>query len=59
MQVGDLVKTIDGWIGMGQLTGMIIEVEPATNHALVLLTKNFANQKSYWFPIRKLEAVCK
>ena len=59
MQVGDLVKTIDGWCSQ-QFTGMVIEVEAETSHALVLLTNPYKDDSNrHWFPIQKLEALCK
>lgn len=58
MQVGDLVKTVEGWCSQ-QFIGMVIEIEPTTNRALVHMLNHFSNEKTYWYPIQMLEALCK
>ena len=58
MQVGDLVKTIEGWSAI-EYTGIVFEIEACSSHVNVLLTKQTTlGEKTHWFPIQKVEVVC-
>ena len=57
MQVGDLVKTIEGWSAIGYC-GVVIGMEASSSHAHVLLTKaTTLGEKTHWFPVQKLEVI--
>ena len=58
MKVGDLVKTVKGGCSQ-QFIGMVIKMEASESHALVHMLNHFSNEKTYWYPIQKLEVLCK
>lgn len=57
MQVGNLVRTVDGW-GAIEYVGVVIGIDISFSHVNVLLQKKTTlGQKTHWFPIDKLEVL--
>ena len=57
MQVGDLVKTIEGW-SYKTWTGVIIKMEASEDWVQVLWTEaSQIDGQVFWAPIKKLELV--